>query len=267
MTFEKAFVTGASSGIGQALATLLANKGIPLILQGRDEEKLHAIADELRTLVPVETVVGDLTKVEERARIVQAIHQGAPDLLINNAGMGLYGEALTFTTAEQMDILNLNGEAVLELTLEGARTLASHRKDGVILNVASVAGFIPIPHFAIYSASKAFVIHVSESLDEELRPRGIRVLTSCPGVVRTNFQKRAMKGGPKLPRQMAVMTPEYAAEQIWQQIESGKSVRVFNWIYRLSYFLVRYVMPRAWLFTTVRKQFIKYLPQRPIIPL
>lgn len=267
MTFQKAFVTGASSGIGQALAALLADKGIALVIHGRDEERLNNIADELRKLVPVETVVGDLTKPDERAKVVEAIHHTAPDLLINNAGMGLYGEALSFTTAEQMEVFTLNSEAVLELTLEGARTLTSNRKDGVIMNVASVAGFIPIPHFAIYSASKAFVIHVSESLDEELRPRGIRILTSCPGVVRTNFQKRAMKGGPKLPRQMAVMTPEYAAEQIWKQILSGKSVRTFNWIYRLSYFLVRYIMPRAWLFSTVRKQFIKYLPQRPIIPL
>lgn len=267
MTFQKALVTGASSGIGEALARLLAQKGIPLLIHGRDEAHLNALADELRDLVPVETILADLAKKEDRAKVVAAIHHSAPDLLVNNAGMGLYGEALTYTTDEQMDMFKLNAEAVLELTLEGARTLASNRKDGVILNVSSVAGFIPIPHFAVYCATKSFVTHLSESLDEELRLRGIRVLTSCPGVVRTNFQKRAMRGGPKLPRQMAVMTPEYAAEQIWKQIESGKSVRTFNWVYRLSSFLVRYVVPRAWLFATLRKQFIKYLPQRPIVPL
>ncbi len=267
MTFQKALITGASSGIGEALAKLLAEKGISLIIHGRDQEKLESLANDLRTLVPVEIVVADLTKPEERTKVIQAIHQAAPDLLINNAGMGLYGEALTFTTEDQMSMFRLNCDALLELTLEGARTLATHRRDGVILNVSSVAGFIPVPHFAIYSASKAFVTHVSESLDEELRLRGIRVLAACPGVVRTNFQKRAMRGGPKLPRQAAVMTPEYAAEQIWKQIESGQSVRTFNWVYRLTSFLVRYAVPRAWLFTIVRSQFIKYLPQRPIIPL
>ena len=267
MTFQKAFVTGASSGIGEALAKLFAEKGISLTIHGRDALKLEALADELRTLVPVETILGDLTKSEDRAKLIEAIHHGVPDLLVNNAGMGLYGEALSYSTQEQMGMFKLNSEAVLELTLEGARTLASHRKDGVILNVSSVVGFIPIPYVAIYSASKAFVTHFSESLDEELRLRGIRVLTSCPGVVRTNFQKRAMQGGAKLSRQAAVMTPEYAAEQIWKQIESGKSVRTFDWIYRLISFLVRYVVPRAWLFSTLRKQFIKYLPQRPIVPI
>ncbi len=267
MTFQKAFVTGASSGIGEALARLLAEKGIPLVIHGRDEDKLTALADELRTLVPVEIVVGDLTLPAGRAQVIQALHQGAPDLLINSAGMGLYGEALSFTTAEQMSIFKLNAEALLELTLEGARTLASNRKDGIIVNISSVAGFIPIPQFAIYCASKAFVTHVSESLDEELRPRGIRVLTACPGVVKTNFQQRAAQDGSQLSRQMSAMSPEYAANQIWKQIESGKSVRTFNWIYRLSSFLVRYLLPRAWLFATMRKQFIKYLPQRPIVPL
>ena len=94
MTFQKALITGASSGIGEALAKLLAEKGISLIIHGRDQEKLESLANDLRTLVPVEIVVADLTKPEERTKVIQAIHQAAPVFLINNAGMGLYVKPL-----------------------------------------------------------------------------------------------------------------------------------------------------------------------------
>ena len=192
MNFKTALVTGATSGIGEAVARLLASKGISLILTGRNGEKLAQLSTELK--VPVETVIADLSLPQDRAIVAAKIRTTVPDLIINNAGIGLYGEAVALSKEKQMDIVTLNVEALTDLTLESARVLSEAKRPGVILNVASAAAFTVFPQFALYSASKAFVVQLSESMDWELKSQGIRVLASCPGVVATNFRERA-KGG------------------------------------------------------------------------
>ncbi len=244
--FSTALVTGASSGIGEAVARLLAEQGINLILTGRNQDNLIRLAKELSPKVHVELLFADLRLPLERAKVVAVIRQQAPDLVINNAGLGLYGPALAYDTAEQLAILEVDGHALLELSLEAARALISFKKPGTILNVSSSAAFPVMPYFAVYSATKAFVNQFSEAFDAEVRPYGIRVLASCPGVVTTHFQQRA-GGRENRPRgKIKPMTVEFAAEQIWKQIVSGKKVHVFDWHYRLMIFLVRYVLPKKW---------------------
>jgi len=99
--FSLAFVTGASSGLGAGICRLLASKGIPLLITGRNVERLKILADELQMLVPVEIIAADLSIEKERERLIDKIHEHVPDLIINNAGFGLYGPALTYETRQQ----------------------------------------------------------------------------------------------------------------------------------------------------------------------
>ena len=120
--YRLALVTGATSGIGKEVCKLFAGKGINLILTGRNEEELKLLKESLSPLVSVQFISADLSTAEGRRHIVQAIHENCPDLVINNAGFGFIGEALTYQTNEQVEILEVNGKAVLELSLEAART-------------------------------------------------------------------------------------------------------------------------------------------------
>jgi short-subunit dehydrogenase len=263
--FSLSLVTGATSGIGEAVAKLLANKGINLILCGRNEEKLKTLADELSKKVEVSCVTADLEDQAGRRKVIETIHQRAPDLVINNAGRGFYGDALTGKTEESMKLMEVNGMAVMELTLEAARTLVSVNKPGVILNVSSVAGYIIFPKFAVYAASKAFVNHLSESLDGEMSDYGIRVLAACPGMVSTNFRSRAGETEPTAEEQKHTMTPEFAAEQIWRQIENTKTINVFNWPYKILAFLAKYVIPNWITAMIVKKGIEKRIAKKEII--
>src|ERR1700728_1079087 len=121
--FSLALVTGASSGIGEAVARLLADKGIPLIIHGRNKEKLEKLAAELTLKVNVWIIIGDLADREGRDQVIKVINDRLPDLVINNAGFGLFGDVLTYSTQDEMKILEVDGNATVELTIEAARCL------------------------------------------------------------------------------------------------------------------------------------------------
>lgn len=259
-----ALITGASSGIGKELSRLLAEKGINLIIHGRNEAHLLELAQECKGRVQVEVVVADLADRQERMRVIEAICQRAPELVVNNAGFGLYGDALSHSTSEQMQMLEVNGAAVLEITLEASRALIRAGKKGAVLNVASAAAFPVFPAFAVYAASKAFVVQLSQSLDEETSPYGVRILVACPGMVATEFRERA-GGTPEVESgRGATMSAAFAAEQIWTQIEKEKKIHIFNWIYRLTTFLVLYLLPKHWVAKSVRNNINKRHPSNPI---
>lgn len=259
--FSLAFVTGASAGIGAELSRLLARQGIPLVLTGRDQDRLQAIADELKQQVPVTAIAGDLANPADRKCLVAKIHENLPDLVVNNAGFGLYGEVLTYETQEQMGIVDVNVDAVLELTLEAARALRSAKKKGVILNVSSVAGYLVFPGLTVYAASKAFVTQVSQGLDEELVPYGIRVLTACPGAVHTSFRSRAA-GASEVSRDSLSMDAAFAAEQLWKQIVKRKKVHIFDFKTRCFIFFARYFFPQSMLSKILFKRIESYHPPR-----
>lgn len=234
-----ALVTGGTSGIGKELCLLLASKGIDLLITGRNENELKSLQERLSATVSVTTLSADLDRAEGRSRITAAIHETCPDFIFNNAGFGFVGDALTYSTEEQLSILEVNIKALVEFTLEGARTLISKDKRGVILNVSSAAAFFILPGFAVYAASKTFVLNFSEAFDAEVKPYGVRVLTACPGFVATNFSKRSRSRSDK--KRTAVLSASFVAEQIWDQIEALQPVRIIDWKYRLlnffSYFI------------------------------
>lgn len=231
MPSRLALVTGASSGIGREVCSLLAAKGIDLIVSGRNLDELHRLQSQLSPRVSVQALPADLSVVEERVRLLDLIHAQVPDLIINNAGFGLYGDALSYSSYEQAAILEVNGKALLELSLEGARAMISQGKRGVILNVSSAAAFHVFPSLAVYAASKAFVNQFSQAFDYEVKSYGVRVLAICPGMVATDFQRRA--GGKRGAWTAGAMPAKYVAEQIWKQIERCQPLQIVDWKYRL----------------------------------
>lgn len=249
-----ALITGASSGIGECLAQLLAAERLALILHGRNLEKLQELASKLSRFVEVEVVVADLSLPAGRDLVVEAIRKRKPEIVINNAGYGIYGESLDASVEEQLHLLEVNGTTVLQITLEAASCLKEEKKEGVILNVASVAGFLVFPCLAVYAAAKAFVISLSESLDEEWRPLGIRVLAACPGMVDTHFRERA---GGTPDSSFLSMKAQAAAQEIWKQIQNKKQVHVFNWFYKLSLFFVRFILPKRLVASLLKKNIQK----------
>ena len=185
-----ALVTGASAGIGVELARVFAAQGHDLVLVARREDRLSALADEIAAAGrPRPTVLAlDLERRDAVAMLAaQLSAQGLePAYVINNAGFGLSGPAAKLSRDEQLAMIDLNVRALTELSLAFIESLERHR--GGILNVASVAAFLPGPGMAVYYASKAYVLSFSEALHRELAGRGIRVTALCPGPVETEFQ-------------------------------------------------------------------------------
>jgi uncharacterized protein len=190
-----ALVTGASSGIGEAFARALARRGMALLLAARSEERLRALAGELvaRHGVRVEVVPIDLAEPDAPRRLQAAADERdfEPDLLVNNAGVGALGSFVEVPLGRQLAMVHLNVEALVALCgLYLPRMVA--RRSGAVVNVASAAAFQPLPHFAVYAASKAFVLSFSEALWAEARRAGVRIVALCPGpVADTRFGERA----------------------------------------------------------------------------
>lgn len=189
-SWERALVTGASSGIGREIARQLAAEGVDLVVVARDEKRLEALADELD--VEVEVLVADLSDPDEVAVVGQrlAADDEPVDLLVNNAGFGQTGDFLDLDIDREGDVVGVNLVALHRLCHAAGAAMRA-RGGGGILNISSLASYLPAPGSATYAATKAFVTSFSESLHEELRPHGITVTVSCPGLTRTEFQERA----------------------------------------------------------------------------
>lgn len=262
MKHQLALVTGATSGIGKALCYLLAEQRIALIASGRSMERLLELKEALDSKVNVEVIACDLANGQERKGLIRKICDRVPDLIINNAGFGLYGEALSYDSAEQISILDVNGKATLELTIESARALISRNKPGVILNVSSAAAFQIFPAFAVYSAAKAFVNHFSQSLDFEFRPHGVRVLVACPGIVDTRFQARA-SDNVDFPNEIAPMSADKVSKLIWKQIQSQSPLEIMDWKYRVLTALSK-LIPKSWIAARLSKNILARIKPRKV---
>ena len=230
LNIQLALVTGASSGLGKALCQALAKQNIRLLIVARREDLLKKLALELPSSTQIYRI--DLSDPNECKTLIQLIHQKAPDLIINNAGFGLYGPTLSHPLNELEDMVDVNIQALMKLTIESARVLQQAKKKGTIVNISSAAAFFSYPTFNVYAATKAFVNRFSEGLDEELREQGIRILTVCPGQIDTDFRKRASKNFPQR-KDGPFMTPDGAAALILEQIEKGKALSIIDWRYRL----------------------------------
>lgn len=262
MKHRLALVTGATSGIGEALCFLFAQKGLSLLITGRDKHRLDLLVQQLSPQIILQAIEADLSTADGRQKVINLIHDYGPDLIINNAGFGLYGEALTYQTEDQEKMIEVNVVAVTELTLEAARTLISAGKEGVIFNMSSAAAFQVIPNMAIYAASKAFVNHFSQGLDEEVKKYGIRILTICPGMVKTSFSRRAGLVGQE--KKVGVMSADFVACEVWKQVQNLKSLTIIDWKYR---FLTRLSawLPLSWTAAIVKRNIAERIAPRNLI--
>lgn len=256
MNYRLALLTGATGGLGKELAFALAKRKVPLFLTATKQEALRDLTEYLQPETNVEYFAADLSLPSSRDELLNIVRKRAPDLVINNAGFGLYGECLAHPTSDQLKIAEVDAMAVMEITLEAARALASQKSPGTILNVSSLAGFFPMPYHASYCASKAFVNQFSCAFAREVEHLSIRVLVSCPGQIDTPFRLRA-SNGKAIKKEGHNIDPKKAAEEILRQIEHGPTLRIIDRFYRVLSGIAR-LLPRS----LIEKQLARTLKRR-----
>jgi short-subunit dehydrogenase len=239
-----AIITGASAGIGLELARTFARNGHALILIARRTERLTALAGEIAATGQAAPLVLpiDLARHDAKARIDEALKTRAlaPQHIVNNAGFGLIGSAADLDGGEQLAMIDLNVRVLTELSLSFVDSLT--RTHGGILNVASVAGFLPGPGMAVYYATKAYVLSFSEALHRELAPRGVRVTCLCPGPVETEFAARAGSAEGGAPNLLTVSAAG-VAEAGYRGLMRGQRVVVPGVANKIVSFLPR-ILPK-----------------------
>ncbi len=213
-----ALITGASGGIGLELARIFAREGYGLVLVARSRDRLGEIAAELKP-TPVQAIVKDLT-LDGAA---EEVHREVPkvDVLVNNAGYGVYGPFVQTPLADELGMLQLNMTALVVLTKLYLPGMVA-AKSGKILNVASTAAFQPGPLMALYYATKAFVLSFSEAIASELEGTGVTVTALCPGPTATGFQARTKLENSRLIKRMKVMDARTVAEAGYRGLMAGR---------------------------------------------
>ena len=232
-------VTGASGGIGREIAKVAAREGGPVVLIARSVDALADAAEDVRSAGGEPFVLAlDLTRPDASTEVERFLAtQGlACSVLVNNAGYGLLGPAATLPRNDQLGIIDLNVRALVDLTLRFLPGMVARRAGGVV-NLGSVASFLPGPYMALYYASKAFVRAFSEALSEEVRGTGITVTCVAPGPVATKFLARAGAGRARLFRILPKVTAEMVAENAWRGFRQGRRMVVPGVIATLSAFL------------------------------
>ncbi len=245
-------ITGASAGIGAALARVFAANGHEIALVARREPEMVLLATELGAayrykphVIPI-----DLQRSDAPARIAhELLGRGLePQYVVNNAGFGLYGPAAEIDRGEQLAMIDLNVRALTDLSLRWIDGIARHK--GGILNVASVAGFMPGPNGAVYYATKAYVLSFTEALSRELVPLGVRVTALCPGPVPTEFQARAGVTGKK-PSWLFGRSAEQVAKAGYDGFMAGRRLVVPGFGNKIATLMPRF-LPRSTVLTLLQ---------------
>jgi short-subunit dehydrogenase len=239
-------VTGASSGLGAEFAKLAAAEGAKVVLIARSRPGLEALAASIDPSGRSAVVLAhDLSAPDAGEKVARELE--ALDLychtLINNAGFGLYGDAVELDRKHQLGIIDVNVYSATDLMLRFLPAMVA-RKSGAILNVGSVAGFAPGPRMAIYFASKAYLISVSQALKQELRGSGVTVTCLCPGPVRTPFLARAGADRVALFKAIRKLDADDVARAGWKAMKAGRALCVPGIGTKVIVLLAR-IMPRA----------------------
>jgi hypothetical protein len=236
-----ALVTGATSGIGESFTRLLADKGFNLVLVARDESRLHERAAGLKENFGAESVVivADLATEVGCTKVEDYIRANEIEVLINNAGFGINKAFTMSDLAKEEEVLKVLVRTPMRL-MHVALPAMKERNSGVVINVSSVASFIA---GGAYSASKAYLTVLSESLSTELSATNIKVSALCPGFTRTEFHQRGRMKMAGLPNFMWLNSDVLVAKA-WKDAVSGKPVSIPGWQYRVLIGLIS-VVPRT----------------------
>ena len=237
-------ITGASTGIGAAFARKLAARGRNVLLVARSEDKLIALCNELGRLTSIRAqyVALDLQEADAAAQLLEETKKRELEIemLINNAGFGSMGDFNKLDLDRELEMIQLNIRAVVDLTHRFLGPMRE-RKRGTIINVASTAAFQAVPYMATYAATKAFVLSFSEALSEENRAHGIHVMALCPGVTETNFFEASKIDQPPM---RTVQTAEEVVDAALRGLGRQKSLVVSGWTNWLTMEAERFV-PRS----------------------
>lgn len=220
-------ITGASSGIGRATAEVFAERGFDLALAARRLELLEESKRELEAKhrVSVTLFPGDLSGIDGARRLHESVTRAGlrVDVLVNNAGFGTSGPFVDIDLERETEMIELNVIALTALAKLFGKELAE-RRSGHIVNIASTASFQPVPGFAAYAATKAYVVSLSEALAFELRASGVKVTAVCPGATKSEFAKTAgMEGAGMFDR---APTSRELGEFVYRAVASGKAVAI-----------------------------------------
>jgi len=243
---DTVLITGASSGIGLALARLFAADGDDMVLVARSEDRLRELADGLaaKYRVQARVLTADLTRPESADEIARTLaEQGVQvDVLVNNAGFGAHGQVASLGVQRQLDVIEVNVAALTRLTALFLPGMLE-RRHGAVLNVASTAAFQPGPNQAVYCATKAYVLSFTEALAEEVRGSGVRVSCLAPGATSTQFADQAGMTGTRAFR-LRVMDVGPVAKAGHDGLKQGKTLIIPGVLNRVMAFSVR-LSPRA----------------------
>lgn len=253
MTERVTLITGASSGIGLELARIFAARGHTCVLVSRRADRLSELAEIIAASgarKPI-AIACDLAAGGAVAKLAEdlAALGFEVEYLVNNAGFGLAGPMLELDRGQQLEMIDLNIRALTDLTLRFADGIIRNR--GGILNVASIAAFLPGPGMAVYYATKAFVLSFTEALRGELRDTGVRVTALCPGPVPTEFQSRA-GFVPGMDSKLLTVSAVDVARAGYDGLMANRQVVLPGFAVRIIPFLLRFV-PRAWVLAAVAK--------------
>ena len=224
---KTALITGASSGIGLELAHIFAAHKTNLVLVARNQTQLQLLAQELQQKYNVQVMVcvKDLSKTNQVNELVTELNNTPISYLINNAGFGEFGAFNETTWQKNEDQIAVNITAPTHLTHALLPKMVA-QKFGKILNVASVAGFLPGPNMAVYYATKAYVLHFSEAIAYELKNTGVTVTALCPGPTASAFMERSGMGASKLIKGRTLPTAKSVAEYGYAAMQKGKSFAI-----------------------------------------
>lgn len=252
---KTALVTGASGGIGRELAELFARDGYALVLVARREQELAALAREweARYSATIQTVALDLGRHGAADRLVEELDRRGivVDILVNNAGFAQFGPFADVDPEQQIGMVELNVVTLTRLTRLLLPSML-RRRWGRVLNVASTAAFMPGPLMSVYYASKAYVLLLSEGINEELRGSGVSVSALCPGPTRTGFQERASMQRSRVLTLMPLQDAASVARAGYIGLLRGEPVVLPDAMSRLQALAPRLV-PRRWLPALVRR--------------
>ena len=239
-------ITGASSGIGQALARLAAGEGAFLLLLGRSQPALDDLAAELAAsgaqaaAVSIDLLAPDAIERIEGELTGRGLYC---DILINSAGFGVFGPAATTSHREHLDLIEVNIRALTDLTLQFLPGMVARRRGGII-NLGSITGYAAGPNMSTYYASKAFVNSFSAALSAETAGTGVTVTCLAPGVVRTAFFERCGVGQSRLMKLMPRSSAASTAEAGWRGFKAGRSTVIPRGINQLAVGICR-ILPRS----------------------
>jgi len=251
VTERVTLITGASAGIGTELARIFAAKGHRLALTARRADRLNQLAGEIVAAGGAQpiVIVCDLEQADACDKIEAALASAGVELeyLVNNAGFGVFGRSFKRDRNDQLGMIAVNIRALTDLTLRFADQLIRNR--GGILNIGSIAGFLPGPGMAVYYASKAYVLSFSEAMRCELAPHGVRVTVVCPGPVLTEFQGRA-GFRPGFDSAILKVSPAEVARQGYEGLMANKRAVLPGVLIKLVPFLLRF-FPRSFVLAAV----------------